>query len=455
MRECAGTSRMVQWRAVAILVFILSLVFAPALAEENSTFGQRLILNVYLDDSGKALVTGYADNTAGLLFLNSSQYRYENETSQLYALTDELTTKVGDLWTIRFDAIGSYDDYHVTFYLPSDMRLGNIDISSGLGYLLSASNESLVADVQGYEVHSPVISIDYQQSLEANRSMVPLPPPPGNIGNIVNFSLILAAFALIIALLAVFIFMRRRKDEHREMRANHEEKSIGSVAIIAAPPKAASPESSDQNFDQKDLAGTEILAKDATPRPEDLTDDGVYSTAASDSSPAVLPPRIVPSGEVAAKPLPTNTLQTSEQPLLPPVPAPSDPNISRVEERAEENGVDEGGASLADESDQTDAIYREKPGANRAQSAAIVISSEMEAVMQTLTARERAVLTTLIDHGGRMTQADIRYETGTPKSSLTGILISLERRKLVTKKEWGRTNIIELSEWFLSKKERS
>jgi uncharacterized membrane protein len=85
----------------------------------------------------------------------------------------------------------------------------------------------------------------------------------------------------------------------------------------------------------------------------------------------------------------------------------------------------------------------------------IVISSEMEAVMQTLTARERAVLTTLIEHGGRMTQAEIRYETSTPKSSLTGILISLERRKLITKKEWGRTNIIELSLWFLSKKEPS
>ena len=30
-------------------------------------------------------------------------------------------------------------------------------------------------------------------------------------------------------------------------------------------------------------------------------------------------------------------------------------------------------------------------------------------------------------------------------------LISLERRKLITKTEWGRTNIIELSSWFLSK----
>ena len=108
------------------------------------------------------------------------------------------------------------------------------------------------------------------------------------------------------------------------------------------------------------------------------------------------------------------------------------------------------GANLSQESSPSAASFGEEaddPVAN-----SIVISSEMEAVMQTLTARERAVLTTLIEHGGRMTQAEIRYETSTPKSSLTGILISLERRKLITKKEWGRTNIIELSLWFLSEK---
>jgi uncharacterized membrane protein len=83
----------------------------------------------------------------------------------------------------------------------------------------------------------------------------------------------------------------------------------------------------------------------------------------------------------------------------------------------------------------------------------IEVSSEMAAVMETLTPRERAVLQALIDRGGRSTQADLRYETRTPKSSLTGIIYSLERRKLITKKEWGRTNVIELSDWFLSKKE--
>ncbi len=72
----------------------------------------------------------------------------------------------------------------------------------------------------------------------------------------------------------------------------------------------------------------------------------------------------------------------------------------------------------------------------------------MAAVMETLTARERSVMETLISHGGRMTQANIRYETGIPKSSLTGILISLERRRMIRKKGWGRTNVIELCEWL-------
>jgi uncharacterized membrane protein len=110
--------------------------------------------------------------------------------------------------------------------------------------------------------------------------------------------------------------------------------------------------------------------------------------------------------------------------------------------------------SKRDEDDAAQPSSQEESGAMPPEKK-IAVTSEMEAVMQTLTARENAVMNTLITHGGRMTQAEIRYETGTPKSSLTGILISLERRKLVIKKEWGRTNIIELSEWFLSKKERS
>jgi len=82
----------------------------------------------------------------------------------------------------------------------------------------------------------------------------------------------------------------------------------------------------------------------------------------------------------------------------------------------------------------------------------IKVSSEMAAVINTLTPRERSILETLIRHGGRMTQMEMRYETGSPKSSLSMILISLEKRKLIAKREWGRTNVVELSEQFLSGK---
>jgi uncharacterized membrane protein len=62
---------------------------------------------------------------------------------------------------------------------------------------------------------------------------------------------------------------------------------------------------------------------------------------------------------------------------------------------------------------------------------------------------------TLIKHDGRMTQMEMRYETGVLKSTLTMVLISLEKRNLVTRKEWGRTNAIELSERSFSGEKHS
>jgi hypothetical protein len=85
-------------RTYLAVVLLFSIAFAiealPVLGQGTSSEeASRLILNVYLDGTGKALVTGYAENPDGLPFLNSSQYSYENETSQLYALTNALTRK--------------------------------------------------------------------------------------------------------------------------------------------------------------------------------------------------------------------------------------------------------------------------------------------------------------------------------------------------------------------------
>ncbi len=81
------------------------------------------------------------------------------------------------------------------------------------------------------------------------------------------------------------------------------------------------------------------------------------------------------------------------------------------------------------------ALLGETPPVEQSQKREIQVSSEMAAVMETLTPRERAILETLIRHGGRMAQAEIRYETNLPRSTLTTILVSLERRGLITKRE--------------------
>ena len=316
--------------------------------------GERLILNVYLDETGKALVTGYAQDISSLSFLNESQYRYENDTSQLYALTNSLTRKEGDLWTLRFASRGYYDDYHVTFYLPGNLLLKKINSTLGLEYFISTSNQSLVADFQGYEIQHPAVTIEYQQPLVAGSSS------PG------HSSLLLSLVVLLAAVSALALIARKRRSP-------------------LSPPPAS---------------GTEISppVKDDAEATEEVLVEGAAETIET-------PPESGPDKEP----------------------------------RAEDDEIDSS-ASM-------DLLPQEAGGKE------IDVSSEMAAVMETLTPRERAILKALIAAGGRMTQADLRYETGTPKSSLSGILLSLERRKLIVKKEWGRTNVIELSDWFLSQRE--
>ena len=91
---------------------------AAVVADEG--YFKQLILEIYVDESGKALVTGYIepDAVASLSFLNNSEYIYDNDTKQLYALTDELTDKSGADWTLRFSSSAYYTDYHTVFYCP-------------------------------------------------------------------------------------------------------------------------------------------------------------------------------------------------------------------------------------------------------------------------------------------------------------------------------------------------
>jgi len=418
---------MPHWRIAAAFAIIFLAALMPSCAGlENATYGQGLSLTVYLDNTGKALVTGYAENVSGLEFLNTSQFRFENDTRQLYALTDGLTTKVGDLWTIRFDAQGSFDDYHVTFYLPSDIRMGMINTSTGLGYLLSASNESLVADIQGYEVSNPAISIQYQQPLAAVSGLSES-IPQGFSGSNANIIMLLIAALLVTALALAIVMLRRRTEPLRNSSPTAEMKIKVAQSEAAEPPttKNGTTETRISSTDSSEALSPQNQSIASIPQPED---DGVYLPEASQAS--------------GLEDRPGDTEPPSSQ-----------SREGQIQSECEPDRISPSDTPVANAGANGSEGYASK--LEIAAKNEIVISSEMEAVMQTLTAREQAVMTTLIDHGGRMTQAEIRYETRTPKSSLTGILISLERRKLITKKEWGRTNVIELSLWFLSKKERS
>jgi hypothetical protein len=345
------------------LIAAAAQVVAPATVKEGP--GKKLILNIYLDETGKALVTGYVQDISGLPFLSASAYRYENDTMQLYALTDALTHKDGDLWSLNLQSGGHYDNYHLTIYLPDNLGLKGINNTAGLQYLLSASNQSLVVDVQGYDIENPGVMIDYQQPLQDGRASNARFHP----------------FALILALLVSFgvAFYLLSKDRKSDL------KSALDLAQISKDSELETEIDNAKNAKDPAMNGTS--GSDMN-RPLELADkeDGLIQS--NDIKPFYLPS---PYQEGFAK-------ETSNK--------------------------------------------------------EIEVTSEMKAVMETLTPREHVILEALIKAGGRITQSDLRHETGTPKSSLSGILLSLERRKLITKDKSGRTNTIELSGWFLSKKEQ-
>ena len=432
-------------KTTSLALLLIMLILSPGNAAEMADSSQSLTLNVYLDGSGKALITGYAESIIGLDFLNGSQFQLENDSHQLYALTAGLTAKEGDLWTLRFDSRGDFNDYRVTFYLPSETSLGEINTSLGLDYLLSASNESLVADVQGWELSDPRISIKYRQPLASNGNSQLPPPPLGYPGQGTALIVLIVAAGLMMAGFGIAVFMQRKK------RGLHEN------ALQAAIKPSGEADWDDKagfaSAEKKASGQSEGAPNRSEPAPSPSSAQVPSLQQSSDPADATSGDIAIPGEEEAAK---SGSIESAPHDPLSPTPAQA--SDSEKPPQSQEDSLLSPLSSAQESEKDDDAVAQtssqEESPSGRPEKK-IVVSSEMEAVMKTLTARENAVINTLITHGGRMTQAEIRYETGTPKSSLTGILISLERRKLVIKKEWGRTNIIELSDWFLSKKERS
>lgn len=332
---------------------VLLVMSTAALSADDN---RSLVLNVYLDWTGKALITGYADSLEGLSFLTSSQYSYDNSTSQLYALTNTLTSKVGDAWTLQIHSYGSYERYSMMLYLPGDAMLSSISPSDGLSYLVSSTNQSLAIDLQGYDLMDPFVVVEYRQPLLTGSNISSVNASVQLAKKSQAYFAVAAASLILIACGSAFWILRRRMGSHGEMASRSELQATG----------------------HQDASGTQ-------------PDESIRSESVFEVGDGAL------------------DIEAEETPRAPFIPG-SEP---------------------------------------------IEVTREMAAVIETLTNRERAVIEALLKKSGRMTQADLRYETGIPKSSLSGILNSLERRKLIKKREWGRTNVIEIAEWFISRKEHS
>lgn len=395
----------------AVLLFSVAFATEAPLASGqgiSSEAASKLSLNIYLDGTGNALVTGYAENPERLAFLNSSQYSYENKTSELYALTNALTRKEGNTWTITFESPGRYEDYRVTFYLPSDFKVKNVSRSKGLEYFLTTSNDSLTLDFQGYGVLDPAASIEYMQPLEAR------PPPFFRPTDLLLIILILVVGA------AAFLGWRHTSRRPHGPSTEDFEDQV-SVRDSAKPSGGIIPTrslESEKSSEMKDvMAGAGTLRSNTIIIEAESTNDNAIETGALSENMA-----------------------------------PLEPSSGQASHYEEYISSETGSPEERELEDEEEAITEAEIQDLKTHAERIEISSDMAAVMETLTPRERSILQALIDRGGRSTQRDLRYETQTPKSSLAGIINSLERRKLVTKKEWGRTNVIELSDWFLSKK---
>lgn len=268
-----------------IISFSLSATFSQ---EYEANYTNMLYLDIYIDRSGEALVAGYVSNEslASLEFLKGSEYSFDENENQLYAITPMLTYKSREIWLVNFSLKDFFSEYDVAIYLPKTSTITNVACSPDLSYEISSEGEYLTVEAIGFDVYAPEICIYYKLGMEKSfdRRLILL-------------------FPLIISMILIIwkIFPRKEPEKKAE----------------------------------------------------------------------------------------------------------------------------------------------------------ITITPEMEKVIETLSEKERSIVQALIKAGGKLKQNKLRIETGIPKSTLTIILRSLERKRIINKRKYGKTNIIELSEWFLSGDERS
>jgi cbb3-type cytochrome oxidase subunit 3 len=77
--------------------------------------------------------------------------------------------------------------------------------------------------------------------------------------------------------------------------------------------------------------------------------------------------------------------------------------------------------------------------------------SRSEDIMKTLGRKEKAVVQFLLEQGNKSSQAQIRHNTGIPRTSLTRVLMSLESKQIIKSDKLGKMVKVELTDWFLEK----
>lgn len=161
---------MVYLLLAAIALFALSI--SPALGSDSDGSGNEvkgdtstgsIVLDVYLDEGGRALIVGYLETgrLEDLVFLEGSEYVHDEETGELYAKSNGLTSAQGNGTRIEFEADIGWNEGHLAFYLPKDAKLLAVSCSEGLEYSVAEAEDSLKVEVLGYDLEGIEVVIDY------------------------------------------------------------------------------------------------------------------------------------------------------------------------------------------------------------------------------------------------------------------------------------------------------
>jgi len=140
------------------------LIAFPALADDTvGAISGNIVLDVYVDAEGRALIVGYleAKEPEDLAFLEGSDYVHDEETGELYALSDELTSVREGLTKLEFEAEADWDECHLAFYLPEGADILAVSCSAGIEYSVTEAEDSLVVEALGYDLEGIEVMIDY------------------------------------------------------------------------------------------------------------------------------------------------------------------------------------------------------------------------------------------------------------------------------------------------------